>query len=125
MCGLNVTLQALVTDDVLQRLRQMRSDLADVCIDMMTFMRDRYRRLFGFGVAPVHDPVAVARVLDPTLVLCVEANVVVETKGEWTSGATCVDLRGHTGRPSNAIVAVELDRQRFWQRFFTAVPALG
>jgi purine nucleosidase/pyrimidine-specific ribonucleoside hydrolase len=125
MCGLNVTHQAMVTEDVVNRLWDIGTDLADVCVELMTFFAGRYRGLFGFDAPPLHDPVAVARVLDPSLVRCVEANLVVETKGEWTSGATCVDLYGNTGRPANAHVGVELDVPRFWDRFVDAVRALG
>ncbi len=125
MCGLNVTHQAAVTEDVVNRLRGIDSVLAEVCVELMTFFAGRYKSLFGFDAPPLHDPVAVARVVDPTLVRCVDANLVVETTGEWTSGATCVDLHGITGRPANAKVAVELDVERFWDRFIEAVRALG
>jgi purine nucleosidase/pyrimidine-specific ribonucleoside hydrolase len=125
MCGLNITHQAAVTQDVVNRLRDIGTELADVCVELMTYFAGRYRDLFGFEAPPLHDPVAVARVLDPTSVRCVEANLVVETKGEWTSGATCVDLYGNTGRPANARVGVELDVERFWDRFVEAVRTLG
>jgi purine nucleosidase/pyrimidine-specific ribonucleoside hydrolase len=125
MCGLNVTHQALVTDDVLARFERIGTPLARVCGEWMTFFASTYRELFGFQAPPLHDPVAVARVIDPTIVRCVEANLVIETTGEWTAGATVVDLDGYTGRPPNAHIAVELDRNAFWDRIIAAVAALG
>jgi len=125
MCGLNVTHQALVTDDVLARLERIGTPLARVCGEWMTFFASTYRDLFGFEAPPLHDPVAVARVIDPAIVHCVEANLVIETKGEWTAGATVVDLDGYTGRPPNARIAVTLDREAFWNRVVTAITALG
>ena len=125
MCGLNVTHQALVTDDVLARFERIGTPLARICVEWMTFFASTYRQLWGFEAPPLHDPVAVARVIDPAIVRCVEANVVVETKGEWTSGATAVDLFHYTGRAPNAQVAVELDREAFWTRIVDAVTALG
>ena len=125
MCGLNVTHQALVTDDVLARLERIGTPLARVCGEWMTFFASTYRDLFGFEAPPLHDPVAVARVIDPAIVHCVEANLVIETKGEWTAGATVVDLDGYTGRPPNARIAVTLDREPFWNRVVTAITALG
>ncbi|MEU4291265.1 nucleoside hydrolase [Kribbella sp. NPDC026596] len=125
MCGLNVTHQALVTDDVLGHLNQIGTPLAGICVEWMTFFASTYRRLWGFEAPPLHDPVAVARVIDPAIVGCVEANVVIETQGEWTAGATVVDLFNYTGRPSNARVAVELDREAFWTKIADAVAALG
>jgi purine nucleosidase/pyrimidine-specific ribonucleoside hydrolase len=125
MCGLNVTHQALVTVDVLARFERIGTPLARICVEWMTFFASTYRLLWGFDAPPLHDPVAVARVIDPAIVRCVEANVVVETKGEWTAGATAVDLFHYTGRTPNAQVAVELDREVFWTRIVDAVTALG
>jgi purine nucleosidase/pyrimidine-specific ribonucleoside hydrolase len=125
MCGLNVTHQALVTPSVLARLDEIGTPLARVCGEWMTFFASTYRELFGFESPPLHDPVAVARVIDPTIVRCVSAHLVVETAGEWTAGATVVDLDGYTGRRPNAQIAVELDREAFWDRILTAISTLG
>ena len=125
MCGLNVTHQALVTDDVLGRLNRIGTPLAGICAEWMTFFASTYRRLWGFEAPPLHDPVAVARVIDPAIVGCVETNLVIETKGEWTAGATVADLAGYTGREPNARVALDLDRDAFWDRIVDAVIALG
>ncbi|GAA1124261.1 pyrimidine-specific ribonucleoside hydrolase RihA [Kribbella jejuensis] len=125
MCGLNVTHQALVTQDVLARFTRIGTPLARVCIEWMTFFASTYRDLFGFPSPPLHDPVAVARVIDPGIVHCVEANLVVETAGVWTAGATVVDLDGYTGRPPNAHIATHLNRDAFWDRIIRAVSVLS
>jgi inosine-uridine nucleoside N-ribohydrolase len=39
--------------------------------------------------------------------------MVVETRGEYTRGATVVDLSGYTGRARNTHVVVEAPRERF------------
>jgi inosine-uridine nucleoside N-ribohydrolase len=121
MVGLDTTHEALVTPDVVQRLEAIGTDVAQVCVGLMTFFARTYRDVFAMPHPPLHDPVAVARVLDPTLVAAVRSNVVVETEGRWTTGATVVDLDGYSGRPANAWVAQALDRDRFWDRLLTAV----
>jgi inosine/uridine nucleosidase len=73
----------------------------------------------------VHDPVAVARVIDPELVRCEEAHVAVELHGTHTRGATVCDRFGLRGRTPNASVAVELDTARFWDLVVSAVDRLG
>ncbi|RSS82274.1 nucleoside hydrolase [Streptomyces sp. WAC06614] len=125
MCGLNVTHQALATPEVLARFEGLGTELGGICAELLGFFGETYRRLWGFPHPPLHDPVAVARVIDPSLVRCVEANVVVELRGEYTRGATVVDPHGYVGRPVNARVAVELDVDRFWDRLLTAVDRLG
>ena len=60
-------------------------------------------------------------VADPTLVRSVRANVVVETEGRWTAGATVVDLDRYTGRPDTATVGLELQVDRFFDLLVDAV----
>jgi inosine-uridine nucleoside N-ribohydrolase len=125
MCPLDVTHQALATEDVLERLRAIGSPLASLVVELLGFFADRYQALWGFPAAPVHDPVAVARVIDPGVVTCEAANVVVELRGEFTRGATVVDRFGVTGRAPNAEVALELDREAFWALVIDAVATLS
>lgn len=121
MIGLDVTHQALVTVDVLDRLRALGTPVAQVCVELMTFFARTYGEQFGMPDPPLHDPVAVARVVDPTLVQVVRTNLVIETEGRWTSGATVADLHGYSGRPPNADVALGLDRDRFFDLLVAAV----
>jgi inosine-uridine nucleoside N-ribohydrolase len=123
MCGLNVTHQALATEEVLQRLRDLSTPLADTVVGLLGFFRDRYRDLWGLPAPPVHDPVAVARVIDPGLVRCEEAHVAVELHGTHTRGATVCDR--FRGRTPNARVGVELDAPGFWDLVVSAVDRLG
>ncbi|PXY37779.1 nucleoside hydrolase [Prauserella flavalba] len=125
MCGLNVTHHALVTPEVVARFEGLAGALGRTCVELMTFFGSTYRRLFGFEAPPLHDPVAVARVLDPALVRCVDAHVAVELHGELTRGATVVDLHGYLGEPPNAKVAMTLDADPFWDRVLAAVSRLG
>jgi inosine-uridine nucleoside N-ribohydrolase len=125
MSGLNVTHQALATRDVLDRIAALGTPLARICVDLLTFFADSYRQVFGFEAPPLHDPVAMAWVIDPTLVSTVEANVTIELTGTYTRGATVVDLHKATERPPNARVAVGLETGRFWDLIVAAVDALG
>jgi purine nucleosidase len=125
MCGLNVTHQALATEAVLERVRGLGTPLADTVVRLLGFFRDRYRDIWGLPAPPVHDPVAVARVIDPGLVRCEEAHVAVELHGTHTRGATVCDRFGVSGRTPNASVAVELDAAGFWDLVVSAVDRLG
>lgn len=125
MCGLDVTHQALATPEVLAGLTALRTPLARTVVDLLGFFADRYRELWGFAAPPVHDPVVIARLIDPGLVGCVPANIVIECAGTFTRGATVVDRFGVTGRAPNAQVALELDAPGFWRLVTDAVGALG
>jgi purine nucleosidase/pyrimidine-specific ribonucleoside hydrolase len=121
--GLNVTHQALVTPQVLERIAAIGTPLAGICVDLMTYFAGTYLSVFGMAQPPLHDPVAVARLIDPAVVTCVPAPVQVETVGRYTRGATVVDLHHRSGMPDNALVGVELDRERFWDLVVDAIRA--
>ncbi|PKQ20857.1 MAG: pyrimidine-specific ribonucleoside hydrolase RihA [Actinobacteria bacterium HGW-Actinobacteria-6] len=121
MVGLNVTHQALAVPEVLERLSGLGTRMGDLCVELLTFFSASYLRTWGFTSPPLHDAVAVARVIDPTLVECIPVPVVIETMGRFTSGATCVDLHHLTGEPDNALVAMKLDAPRFWDLMIEAV----
>ncbi|HET7173263.1 MAG TPA: nucleoside hydrolase [Nocardioidaceae bacterium] len=125
MVGLNTTHQARVTPGVLKRIRAFETPVARMCVGLLEFYGAAYRRASGLGAPPMHDPVAVARVIDPGVVRCVAAPVSVETSGEFTAGATVVDLDHVTGRPDNTRVAVELDSDGFWDLVVDAVGSYG
>ena len=125
MVGLDVTHQALADDDVCARIAAIGSPLATTCVELLRFFGSTYRDIWGFPAPPLHDPVAVAHVLDPTLVPTVHTRLDVELTGTYTRGATVVDKYRRTGRPANAHVAVGLDVPRFWDRMTGAIRALS
>ena len=125
MCGLNITHQALATPEVVERIRALGTPMGDLCVELLTFFSASYLRTWGFTSPPLHDPVAVARVIDPSIVECIPAPVAIETHGRYTSGATCVDLHHLTGEPDNALVAMTLDVERFWDLMIGAIASYG
>jgi purine nucleosidase len=125
MIGLNVTHQALATAEVIAKFRDLGTGLGRVCAELMTFFGNTYRQVFGFEHPPVHDPIAVAAVIDPSIIRAVEVPVAVELTGTHTRGATVVDLHRRTGSTPNATVAVGLDVAAFWELLMAAVRGLG
>ena len=125
LCGLDVTHQALATPAVLDRIGAQGTPLARAVVDLLGFFGERYRALWGFAAPPVHDPVAVARVIDPAIVGCVDAHVAIELAGTHTRGATVCDRHGVLGREPNARVATTLDVDAFWSLLVDALGALG
>ena len=123
MIGLNVTHQALATDEILARIRANGSAVTTAIADLLSFFASTYERIWGLPAPPVHDAVAVARVVDPALVECVWAPIEVETTGQFTSGATVVDLYDRTGRAPNACAGVAVDVERFWDLMLDALAA--
>jgi len=121
MVGLNVTHQALVTPEVLDRLGAIGNNTAAFAAELLNFFRAAYQAAEGMAAPPLHDPVAVALVATPDLVPTVHTRVDIELHGPETFGATSVDLHNKLGRPANAYVAVGLDADRFWKSLEDAI----
>jgi purine nucleosidase len=124
MVPLDLTYQALATDEVLARIGAVGGELGQFVVEMLTFFGEQYRRERGLPAAPVHDPCAVARLIDPTVFTTRPAFVAVELTGTWTWGQTVTDYRGQLGRPDNAEVAITLDTARFWDLVVDAIVRL-
>jgi len=93
--------------------------------DASRYYFDRTEKRRGRRVLVMHDPLALAVALDPTLVATRRVAVDVETVGRLTSGATIADWREIWGRLANSEVAVSVDAERFRKMFFDAMTRLA
>lgn len=93
--------------------------------DALRFYMEFHSRYDGFYGAFIHDPLALATALDPTLVRTEPLTVDVELGGRLTTGETVTDWRRVWGRPPNVDVAVEADSARFMARFVERVGDLA
>lgn len=125
MVGLDLTHQATADASVLAKIKAVGTPLAQIVIDLLTFFGASYDSFAGMAAPPVHDPCAVARVIEPSLLTTVDAFVAVETKGTWSYGMTVTDFRDAYGQPHNTQVATELDVPRFWDLVVDAIAAIG
>ncbi len=125
MCGLDVTHQALVTKEIFAELEAMGTELSKKIIGLMKFFAKSYDEVFEMPDPPLHDPVAIAVLIDPSVVQSKFVNVECELKGEFTRGATVVDIFDREGRKKNATVALSLDAPKFWRMMLDAVRAAG
>lgn len=115
MSPLEVTHQALATDEIIGRLRSAKRSVANFVADLLVFFGGTYRDVFGFPAPPVHDPCAVAAVIDPTILQAHMAFVAIETGGEWTTGRTVCDVYGRWGKQPNVRLGYGLNVSRFWE----------
>lgn len=124
-CGLNATHQVLVSPARVASMRQIATRFANVCADLMSYFTQTYNDVFNMSDPPLHDPVAVARVIDASIVKCVEAPVAIELDGSYTRGATVIDLHKVTGSEVNALVATYVNVESFWAVMLDAIRVLS
>ncbi|AUI66456.1 MULTISPECIES: nucleoside hydrolase [Glaesserella] len=123
MVGLDLTHQALATPDVVERIAAIGSKPAQFVVELLDFFGKMYKQAQGFDYPPVHDPCAVAYVIDPTLIETQKVPVNIELTGTHTLGMTVTDFR-YPPKECNTYVAKVLDRERFWDLIIDAIKRL-
>ena len=114
MIGLDVTHQALVTEADADALRGLGT-VGKAAAELLDFYRVWHKATYpDLAGSPLHDPVAVAHVIDPGLVDARPAFIEVDCGWEQGRGRTNADWRGRfEGHPPNATVGLGIDRDAF------------
>lgn len=123
MVGLDLTHQALATPEIVARIAEIDTTPAKFVVELLAFFGKMYKQAQGFDAPPVHDPCAVAYVIDPTIMTTAKVPVNIELTGTHTLGMTVADFR-YPPKECNTQVAVQLDRERFWNLVIEAIKAL-
>jgi pyrimidine-specific ribonucleoside hydrolase len=71
----------------------------------------------GVGGA-LHDPLALAVVIDPKLITTREAHVAIDLTGTYTFGATVADYWNERRLGTNVKVASTVDSDRFFEMLY-------
>jgi pyrimidine-specific ribonucleoside hydrolase len=118
MVGLDVTMQVLVEARQYAEFEKIDTPLGQLVLDWLKFYEKLHRNLMGVGGA-LHDPLAVAIVIDPSLVRSKPVHVGVDLSGAYTFGATVADFWGERGERPNAKIAYEVDADRFFSLLYS------
>jgi inosine-uridine nucleoside N-ribohydrolase len=124
MVGLDVTHRALLRQADADRLAAAGS-AGKLVADLYGFYARFHRQRYGWDGAPVHDALALAHVIDGTLVETKHCGVIVDTGPEPSRGRTHVDLWGRAGWEPNCHVAVKVDAGRFLELLVGRITGLG
>ena len=119
--GLDVTHKALFTSAHQQRLEGRVGALVNA---LLQFYGAFHRKRYGWDGSPIHDAVAVAQVIDPTLVTTHRVNVEIETDSRFCDGRTVVDRWHVRDAPKNADVGIDVDAERFLDLLVSRIGSL-
>jgi len=125
MVGLDVTHQALATPEVVAGIAAIDTAPARFVGELMEFFAHTYKNTQGFDHPPVHDPCAVAYVIDPSVLTVRKTPLDVELTGGLTLGMTVADFRSPAPDDCTTQVATAIDADRFWALVTDAIRALG
>lgn len=115
MLGLDVTRQAIVTQDMIRLVQEIDTPVA----------REAAHLLIGYGSKDpcLHDPAAIAWMLAPEIFKAVKGHVSICTESGPTAGQViaAVSDRHLAGRSPNCTIVTDVDAQDFRQLFVAAL----
>ena len=126
MCGLDVTHKALVFQKDIDMFRAIGNKTGVAAADMLDFFSRFYRenRTELDGGAALHDPCAIAWLIEPDMFTSQPCFVDVETTGKLTTGATVVDFYNVLNKQPNTEVVFDIDRERYIELLADAIRRL-
>jgi len=125
MVGLDLTHEALATPTVAAAIAAVGTKPAKFVGELLEFFGRTYRDQQGFEYPPVHDPCAVAFVIDPTVMQTVRVPLDIELTGTLTLGMTVADFRAPAPDDCTTQVARKLDHPKFWALVVDALERIG
>jgi inosine-uridine nucleoside N-ribohydrolase len=136
MIGSDIGERTLITRKYLSDLQALHGPESDFVAKLADFYLTRSEKS-GYQGAAMYDPLAVATVIDPTLVTLKDMHVDVETKGEFTRGETVAnrmgsnennvlhgdhyEIEGVIDLKPNARVCLASDADRFLKLFISRI----
>ncbi len=125
MVGLDLTHEALATPEVAASIAAIGTKPAKFVGELLEFFGHAYKDEQGFDHPPVHDPCAVAFVIDPSVMDVVRVPLDVELTGTLTLGMTVADFRAPAPDDCTTQVARNLDHAKFWALVVDALERIG
>ncbi|MBC8460034.1 MAG: nucleoside hydrolase [Deltaproteobacteria bacterium] len=123
--GLDVTHQVRLRREWVHSLANKGNETAQFVRKITKCYMDFYKKNEGLNGCYLHDPLAIAYVIEPTLCEVERYHVEIETEGEFTSGMTVADYRPtqifREEEKEITGVCIKVDASRFEQLFMRQV----
>ena len=121
MVPLEVTHTAVVGKEVVERVRGLGSKFGQMVEDLLLWFREAHEK-DGYAFVPLHDPCAVAWLVDESMFEWAWRRVDVDV-GEMGAGRTVVDVYGVSKKRKNVKVCTAMKVDAFWELMFHAIEA--
>lgn len=121
MCGLDVTMKAIVTPDDINTIKAIGTKASDFIAEAFEFYMAMYKKNANFTGCAVHDAVTITYLIAPELIKTRQGIARVDIDGRDSYAATICDFRPwRDTEKDNALVGVDIDREAFVQLLLDA-----
>ena len=117
--GLDVTHQTKIFMDEIKKMQSFSSFICSKMGLLLEFFHQTYFDVFKIKGAPLHDPCAIAYLIEPEIFEYKEFDCQIELKGQLTYGQTVVDYWKNSGKSPNSKWALKANRESFIDLLFT------
>ncbi|MEH7236422.1 nucleoside hydrolase [Bacillus sp. JJ1562] len=122
LVGLDVTMKTKLTRQEVKKWEEIDSPLSKLLSQITNLYIDSYVKYQGYNhYCNLHDPLAVAVALDPSLVEVKPMFVQVDLEGHYSYGRTVPDLRSRSTKEPNMNVCIGVDESRFKNHFLHTI----
>ncbi len=121
MAGLDVTHKAQIREKEIAQIKAQGGKVAIFVGELLDFFIKFHKEVVGFDFAPLHDPCAIAYLINPKMFKSKKVNVEIDLAGEHTVGATVADLRGVTNRKPNVELLLDVDIEQYMDLIIESV----
>ena len=114
MVGLDVTRQVKVLAPIVQRMTTLNTKKSHLFVKLMEAFNENQKMVFGLEGGPLHDPVTIAYLMDPTVLKTKHVSLEIDLSKGPSYGRTNCDMFDYLKQPKNAYVATHIDVDKFW-----------
>ena len=114
MMGLDVTRKVLCYPEIVDRMEKIGNKASQLFADLMRFFCKTQKEVFGWEGGPLHDPVTIAWLIDPSVVTLKPMHAEIDIRSVQSYGRTNCDFFGYGGQEPTANVAIDIDAEKFW-----------
>lgn len=113
MSGLDVTKKAYVTREENEEIRSDGGSCSVLTAELIDYFSRYHYEVEKLPGCTLHDPCAIAYLMDPTIFTGKLCHVEIDVDGVYTLGKTIVDWFDHQKKEKNVLVLHEVDRPGF------------
>ena len=114
MVGLDVTRKALCYPSVVERMDKVGNKASKLFVDLMGHFCKSQKEVFGWEGGPLHDPITIAYLIDPTVLTTKPMNAEIDIRSVQSYGRTNCDYFNYQKREPTADVGIDINVEKFW-----------